>query len=62
VFISPKNVEEIYYATNTTFYRTSDGGKNWTTRKLPTSRAGWRLIVDPEDTNVIYMGVREIKK
>lgn len=57
--VSPKNDLEIYYVTNTTFYRSLDGGQNWTTKKLPTSRAGWRLLIDPENTNVIYMGVRE---
>ena len=60
--INPKNEQEIYYVTNTTFYTTSDGGKSWTSKKLPSSRAGWFLDVDPVDGNVIYLGVRGLKK
>lgn len=59
--ISPKDPKEIYYATRTTFYRSVDGGENWSTKKLPTTRAGWKLLIDPADTKVIYMGVMTIK-
>ncbi|MBU1062548.1 hypothetical protein KJ700_00035, partial [Patescibacteria group bacterium] len=62
VAVSPKNLEEIYYVTNTTFYRSADGGKNWTTKKLPTSRAGWKLLIDPKDENLIYLAVKKIVK
>jgi len=62
IAVSPKNSKEIYYATNTTFYRSLDGGSAWTTKKLPTSRAGWKLLVNPENTNIIYMGVRKLEK
>lgn len=54
--ISPKNENEIYYVTNTTFYRSLDGGQNWATKKLPTSRAGGEIIVDPQDAKIIYLG------
>lgn len=63
ITINPKNTKEIYYVTNTTFNRSLDGGENWTPTKLPTSRFGRKLIIDPEEPNVIYMGVfRIIKK
>lgn len=61
VAVSPKNSKEIYYVTNTTFYSSLDGGENWTTIKLPTTRAGWKLLIDPDNTSIIYMGVRSIK-
>ncbi|MEA3464108.1 MAG: hypothetical protein U9R14_03475 [Patescibacteria group bacterium] len=61
VAVSPNNSKEIYYVTNTTFYRSIDGGENWTTKKLPTARAGWKLLIDPKDTNIIYLGVRSLK-
>lgn len=60
--VNPKNDNEIYYVTNSTFYRTADGGKNWTTKKLPTSRIGWRLQIDPNNPSVLYMAVRQINK
>ncbi len=61
IAVNPKNGKEIYYITNTTFYRSDDGGETWTTKKLPTSRAGAKLLVDPEEPAVIYMGVKSIK-
>lgn len=60
--ISPKNENEIYYVTSTTFNRSLDGGQNWTTKKLPTTGSGWKLLIDPEDTSIIYMGVKKINK
>jgi len=60
--INPKNELEMYYVTNTTFYRSNDGGTNWTTLPLPTSRAGWMLAIDPGDTNVMYLGVTQVSK
>lgn len=62
IAVNPKNAKEIYYITNTTFYRSLDGGNNWTTKELPTSGRGWKLLIDPEDPDIIYMGVRKIKK
>jgi len=62
VAVSPKNADEIYYVTNTTFYRSLDGGKTWATQKLPTTtRAGWKLLIDQIDSNIIYLGARALK-
>ena len=55
--VNHDNYDEIFYVTNTTFYRSLDGGENWATKKLPTSRSGWKIILDPEDPNIIYMAV-----
>ncbi|MDD5071184.1 MAG: hypothetical protein PHQ42_00385 [Patescibacteria group bacterium] len=60
IAINPKSSKEIFYVTNTTFYRSLDGGTNWATKKLPTTRAGWKLLIDPVNPNIIYMGVRKI--
>ncbi len=60
--VNPKNASELYYVTDTTFYRSIDGGNTWTTKQLPTSRAGSALLVDPANNNVIYMGIKKIKK
>ena len=62
IAVNPKNSQEIYYVTNTSFYRSEDGGQNWTPSKLPTSRAGRALLIDPERPQIIYMGVRANKK
>lgn len=60
VAISEQDAKQIFYITNTTFYSTTDGGDNWTTKKLPSTRAGWDLIVDPTNSNVLYLAVHHI--
>lgn len=57
--VNPKNQKEIYYVTNTTFYSSFDGGASWRTKKLPSTRAGWRLMVDPDETNAIFMTMKK---
>lgn len=60
--INPKNSDEIYYATATTFYRSFDGGRNWQTKPLPSKRVPVILLVDPNEPNILYMGVVKIEK
>ncbi len=62
IAVNPQNAKEIYYVTNTTFFRSLDGGENWTTKKLPTSGDGRKLLIDPKDPSIIYMGVRKVEK
>jgi len=62
VIIGEQDSKEIFYVTNTTFYGTSDGGQNWTTKKLPSTRAGWVLMADPKNTNIMFLGVRQINQ
>lgn len=56
------NPNEIYYATATTFYRSLDGGKNWTSKKLPANRSGFRLLIDYKDPAIVYLAVKQITK
>lgn len=62
VIVSEQDVKQIFYITDTTFYSTADGGVNWTTRKLPSTRAGQVLLADPNNANIIYLGVKTIKQ
>ena len=57
VGMDAENPTTIYYASNATFYRTTDGGTTWDTEKFPTSRVPRVLLVDPEDPQVLYIGV-----
>ena len=59
VAINPQNSQQLYYVTDTTFYRSLDGGVSWNTRRLPTQRIGSSLLVSPADPNVVYLGVRK---
>ena len=58
--INPKNDREIYYATAKALYRSEDGGKNWITKTLPTSRSGKFLVIDFDETNILYLGVKQL--
>ena len=59
--VNPQNTLEMYYVTNTTFNRSVDGGQNWTPFRLPSTRAGWKLMIDPASPNVLYMAVKSLQ-
>lgn len=58
--VNPKNEKEMYYTSTvgirSTFYKTTDGGKNWVTRKLPSAQIPVTMRVHPENTSWIYLG------
>jgi len=60
IAINNDNPEEIFYTTHTTFYRSLDGGQTWKTIKLPSTASGVELLLDPKDSNIIYLGIRKI--
>ncbi|HZJ41182.1 MAG TPA: hypothetical protein VFD16_02885 [Candidatus Saccharimonadales bacterium] len=59
--VNPKNSAELYYVTNTTFFSSTDGGVTWTTKKLPTTRAGRKLLIDFNNPKNIYLGTIKLK-
>lgn len=62
IAVNPNDGKEIYYTTGTTFYHSLDGGKNWISKKLPTSRAGAKLLLDPKNPAIIYLAAKQVKK
>ncbi|EKD43031.1 MAG: hypothetical protein ACD_72C00492G0001, partial [uncultured bacterium] len=64
--INPKNQNEMYYTgtilgeknahVRSTFYKTTDGGKNWVTKKLPTNTIPAWILVNQVKDNIINMG------
>lgn len=62
VAIHSSDADIIYYVTNTSFGWTDDGGKNWTSKKLPSTRTGVALAVDPDNPDVVYLGVKLVEK
>lgn len=61
--VDPKDANKIYYSTASTFYSTTDGGANWDTLKF--NDDGWavsRLLIDPEETAIIYLGKEKIEE
>jgi photosystem II stability/assembly factor-like uncharacterized protein len=54
--VYPLNKDLIYYTTNTTFYQSNDGGKNWQTKGLPTGqRVAKKIIFDKINPKIMYI-------
>ena len=60
--VSTDNADEIYYATASTFYSTTDGGKNWVTKRLPSIAQPTYMVVDPGDPNTVFLGLGGLGK
>ncbi len=58
--VNPNNENELYYTATinnrSTFYRSVDGGINWTTKKLPSGQLPTLLYVHPEKEDIVYLG------
>lgn len=59
--VDPQNADRIYYTAGSTFYRTEDGGGAWTTKQIPTSKLVESIVVNPEDSDVVYTGAGSVK-
>ncbi len=59
---NPRNPDEIYYVTASAFYRSVDGGKRWQTKSLPSGRLPSVLLVDPNNPNLLFLGVFKPKQ
>ncbi len=62
VAVNPQKPQEIYYATPTTFYKSTDGGQKWVTKKLPSARLPVMMTIDPADPSIMYLGFLKMKK
>lgn len=60
--MNPADGQEMYYTTATVFYKSLNGGANWATKRLPTSRVGSALMVSGKDAAVIFLGTLLVKK
>ncbi len=60
--VNPSDANMLSYGTDTTLYTSTDGGTNWATRALPTTRAATALAVDPNDPAALFVGVATIEK
>ena len=58
--INPQDSKEIYYVTNGTFFRSSDGAATWSTKKLPSARGGSALLIDFLSPSSVYLGTYKI--
>lgn len=54
--IDPNDNKKMVYTGPTTFTLTNDGGVTWTAKKLPTTQVGSTLLIDPKNSDIIYLG------
>ncbi|NCN07303.1 hypothetical protein GW933_01275 [Candidatus Falkowbacteria bacterium] len=54
--INPRDSQEIYYATRTTLVKSTDGGKTWSSQDLPTTRSANKIIINPTNPDIVYLG------
>lgn len=54
--IDPNDPKKMIYTGSTSVAFTSDAGTTWTVKKLPTTKAGSALLIDPKDGNIVYLG------
>lgn len=55
--VDPQNPDIIYCLASGILYKSVDGGKNWITKSLPGKRKPSELLIDPINTNILYLGV-----
>ena len=60
--IDPQNPDILYYTAKKTIYKSVDGGENWITRPNPSKRGPIKILIDPVNPNVIYLGMVKIEE
>lgn len=60
--VNQNDSKEMYYVTNTNFYNSADNGITWKPFKLPTDRGGVAILLDQNNANAVYLGVRSYAK
>lgn len=59
IVINPKNSNEIIYSAAQAIYKSIDGGIQWSTSQLQTSKVVRAIKYDPQDPGIIYAGLRK---
>jgi len=64
--VNPRNEREIFYTGSiedrSTFYRSTDGGTTWETRRLPTRQIPTALRIHPTENGWVYLGFTILMK
>jgi|AntRauTorckE6833_2_1112554.scaffolds.fasta_scaffold00198_17 photosystem II stability/assembly factor-like uncharacterized protein len=59
--VNPDNSDEIYYGTDAVFVKSVDGGTTWSVNDLPSSRVASDIVIDHENTDLLYLAVERAK-
>lgn len=62
VAVDPKNSRIIHVGVGALIYQSLDGGTNWSVQKLATQKRISEIIIDPKDTQNIFLGMKNVKK
>ncbi len=60
VDVNPKNSSEIIYSNSGAVYKSTNNGLDWFTFQLNTDKVANIIKYDPNDPNIIYMGLRSL--
>ncbi len=56
VSVNQKNADEVYAAVGSTFYKSTDAGRTWQTRALAGAGVVRSIVLDPVQSNLMYLG------
>lgn len=54
--VDPQNNKRLVFTGVSTLQFSNDGGNTWTPKKLPTTQAGSSVLIDPLESNTVYLG------
>ncbi|MFH1551489.1 MAG: hypothetical protein ABIC36_01245 [bacterium] len=57
--IESENTDHLYYGAGAILYRSLDQGKNWTVHELTSGRSIKTILIDPKDSQIVYVGMRK---
>jgi photosystem II stability/assembly factor-like uncharacterized protein len=57
--VNPQNPEHLYYGSGSVLYRSLDRGLNWTVYDFSSDKNIKTIVVDPRNSNLVYVGMHE---
>ncbi len=57
--VDPENTNHLYYGAGSILYKSLDQGINWTVHELNSSRNINKIIINPHESGVIFVGMHE---
>jgi photosystem II stability/assembly factor-like uncharacterized protein len=59
--VNPRNGAQIMYASGQTIYKSENAGADWDTEKVPATGEVFELLIDPIDSNTVYLGAKAVE-